>query len=387
LPAAPPQAELLLLLVAVALTASACNRGAANEPNGDGKAPAAMDAGAQRVTAREEALRAARVWRAPSIPISQVDFSQNPQTPHGFRSSEEVSCRFVIQKVGGTTPKFRCELPDGRIVKVKYGSGNPEPPAETAATRLLSALGFGADEMFVVRRVRCAGCPPFPFRALRCAAAIGTPSICFAGGMDYARVRTFEWAVIEHPIEAEVIEATEDQGWAWFELDKIDPAHGGSPRAEVDALRLLAVVLAHWDNKSANQRLICLPGGGEANGGCRTPLAMVQDLGATFGPLKLDLHNWRETPVWSDRATCTVSMQTLPFHGATFPDHRITEDGRQMLLGLVQQLSDAQLADLFTTSRVVAYDQVLAEARDAAVWVTVFRDKLRQIGDGPRCPQ
>ena len=74
---------------------------------------------------------------------------------------------------------------------------------------------------------------------------------------------------------------------------RIDPARGGSPRAEVDALRLLAVVLAHWDNKSANQRLICLPGGDRPDGGCTTPLAMMQDLGATFGPAKVDLHNWR----------------------------------------------------------------------------------------------
>jgi hypothetical protein len=380
---APPHTELVLLLIAIALT-SACGRGATK---GDGKTPAAMNAAAQRAAAREEALRAARVWRAPSIPISKMDFSQNPRTADGFRSSDEISCRFVVQKVSGTTPKFRCELPDGRIVKVKYGRGNPELPAEVAASRLLSALGFGADDMFVVRRVRCAGCPWFPFQALRCNAQIDMPSMCFAGGLDYTRVRTFDSAVIEQRIEGEVIEATEDQGWAWYELDTIDPAHGGSPRAEVDALRLLAVILAHWDNKNSNQRLICLPGGERADGGCRTPLAMVQDLGATFGPQKLELHNWRETPVWSDRATCTVSMKTLPYQGATFPDHHITEKGRRMLAGLLEQLSDAQLADLFSASRVIAYDQVLAEARDAATWVAAFRDKVTEIRDGPRCPQ
>jgi hypothetical protein len=188
-------------------------------------------------------------------------------------------------------------------------------------------------------------------------------------------------------MEGDVIEATDDQGWAWYELDNIDPARGGSTRAEVDALRLLAVLISHWDNKGANQRLVCLPGGSQGDGKCRTPVAMVQDLGATFGPLKLDLHNWRATPMWSDRATCTVSMKTMPYGGATFPDHRITEEGRQLLGGLLQQFSETQLADLFTASRIVGHDQVLAESRDASAWVTVFRSKVKQVVDGSQCPQ
>jgi len=47
-------------------------------------------------------------------------------------------------------------------VKVKYG-GTGEIPAEIAGTSLLRALGFGADRMYVVPRVRCYGCPRFPF--------------------------------------------------------------------------------------------------------------------------------------------------------------------------------------------------------------------------------
>ena len=55
-------------------------------------------------------------------------------------------------------------LPVGEELKVKYGRRNPEPWAEVAATRLLSALGFGADRMYVVARVHClAG--PIPPRA------------------------------------------------------------------------------------------------------------------------------------------------------------------------------------------------------------------------------
>ena len=63
--------------------------------------------------------------------------------------------------MGGTTPKFDCELAGNGVIRVKYGRGNPELHAEIAATRLLSALGFGADQMYVVERAlrRLSGVP------------------------------------------------------------------------------------------------------------------------------------------------------------------------------------------------------------------------------------
>lgn len=369
--------ELTLLAIAIALTTVACGEPAAagNTPAADGKA-----------AVRDEALRAARVWQPPSVPIPLVDFAENPPAANGFQSSDEVACRFVVQKMGGTTPKFYCQLADGRIVKVKYGAGNPETHAEVAATRLLEALGFGADRMFVVRTVRCAGCPRLPFPALKCYARTGIERICFAGGIDYAGVTTFDSVVIEQRMAGSVIEGYEDQGWAWFELDRIDPAAGGSPRADVDALRLFALLIAHWDNKGANQRLVCPPGRERPDGRCSMPLAIVQDAGATFGPLKIELQNWRSTPVWTDRATCTVGMSAMPYQGATFPERRISEQGRLKLAGLLEQISEPQLVDLFTGSGFVVYDQITAEARDPLAWARAFQDKVRQIKDGPACP-
>jgi hypothetical protein len=336
--------------------------------------------------AREAALRSARVWRPPSVPVSQADLAANPRGPGSFQATDDVSCRLVIGKLSGLTPKFHCEMPDGEVLKVKYGASNGELSAEVAGSRLLAALGFGADAMYVVRKVRCRGCSRFPFRSLQCLEATGMKGPCylFAGEQD---VVEFDTVVIERPLAGEEIESGDDEGWAWYELEKIDPASGGSPRAEVDALRLLAVVLAHWDNKSGNQRIICLPGGERPGGGCTTPLAMIHDLGATFGPTRIDLPNWRRSPVWADRATCTVSMKTLPYAGATFPDWRISEGGRLMLLGLLEQLSTEQLTGLFTASRMVEYDHMLADARSAAAWTQAFQDKVRQIKDGGSCPQ
>lgn len=336
--------------------------------------------------AREQALAAARVWTAPALPIGQFDFRENPPGPGAIRADEELACTFRIEPVGGTTSKFYCELPSGELVKVKYGSINPELHAEVAATRLLTALGFGTDRMYVVKRVRCAGCPAFPFQALKCLKKIDMKAACFPGGIDTTRVVDFDTAVIERRIEGRKIEGTQDQGWAWYELDKVDAAQGGSPLAQLDALRLLAVVLAHWDNKSENQRLICPPDAEREGGGCSRPVAIVQDLGATFGPKKVDLHNWRNYPVWTDPAACAISMKSLPYAGATFVDRKISEAGRALLLGWLEQLTDQQLRDLFEGSHITDYDQVTAEARSADVWVAAFKDKVAQIRKGGPCP-
>jgi hypothetical protein len=334
--------------------------------------------------ARESALASARVWREPDVPVSEARLDANPAGR--WRPTDEVTCSFVFQPVGGMTPKFECQLPGGEIVKVKYGRSNEELYTEVAATRLISALGFGSDRMFVVRSVRCAGCPAYPYVALQCLSRTGLRGPCAAAAWSFSDERRFEHVVLERRMPGETIEAHDGQGWAWFELDKIDPARGGSTREEVDALRLLAVFLAHWDNKSANQRLVCRPGGEQPDGSCAAPFAIMHDVGGTFGPAKLDLYNWRRHPVWADATTCRVSMKTLPFQGGTFPDGHISEAGRRKLLALLEQLSQRQIEELFTGSRMTQYDSVSVESRNARLWVRAFQDKVRQIRQAGPCP-
>ena len=331
---------------------------------------------------REAALAAARVWSAPAVPIGQAPLSANPTDKRS--ATDVVECRFLPEPVNGATPKFNCQLADGEIVKVKYGRSNAEIRAEVAATRLMSALGFGADAMYAVRSVRCAGCPAFPFYALRCLEATGSRAIC-VDLVDAPEVTEFEDAVIERRLGGEKIEAVDDQGWAWFELDKIDPARGGASRAEVDAFRLMAVLLAHWDNKAPNQRLECASPENAASGACARPLAMMQDLGSTFGPSKVDLHNWRRTPMWSDARACRVSMKQLPWNGATFPDAEVSEEGRQFALGLLTQLSRDQLETLFTTSGITSFDSINVDGRSARAWARAFMDKIDQIRQAGPC--
>jgi hypothetical protein len=385
-----PLARLLLVML-MAAAAIRCGSGS-DTPATVGEAKAATTASGSAIDSyraqrlRDDALARARVWNAPAVSIGEAELERNREGPGSFGDDQEVVCRFRPDPINGLTPKFYCELPGPDIVKVKYGSTNAELRAEVAATRLLEALGFGADRVYVVRQVECAGCPLFPFSSLKCVQRTGMKAACFPGGIDHSSSNVFESAVIERKLPGRSIEGHDSQGWAWYELDRIDPARGGSSLAEVDALRLLAVVLAHWDNKAENQRLICPPDAEAPDGTCSRPMAIVQDLGATFGPTKVDLNNWRHYRVWADSTTCTVSMKALPFQGATFPDRRISEAGRTFLLGLLEQLSDEQLRGLFSGSLITQYQQITAEARNPDSWVRAFRDKVQQIRDAGPCP-
>ena len=118
----------------------------------------------------------------------------------------------------------------------------------------------------------------------------------------------------------------EEEGWAFHDLSNVDPSVGGATRAEVDALRLMAMFLNHWDNKASNESLVC-----PSAAGCDHPLAIMQDVGSTFGPKKVNIDSWSETPIWKDAASCTLSMEDLPYDGGTFADVRISEEGRLLL--------------------------------------------------------
>ena len=120
---------------------------------------------AKEWAARNDALTRARIFRDEPFDAASIDFAADPN--RGVVDPTLTSCKYKPDEVSGTTPKFDCELPNGEKIKVKYG-WTQEIPSETAATRLLHALGFGADRVSRVETVRCYGCPfqPFHTRAL-----------------------------------------------------------------------------------------------------------------------------------------------------------------------------------------------------------------------------
>jgi hypothetical protein len=377
-------ATLLTLTSAMTIAAASMSpqkpaQGAAAPKSGEGgKTPPK----AKTVTPedRRDALSRAQVWRTPP-PIAHAQLGADPKQPR------EISCTFEITQLGGTAPKFDCRLDNGDRIRVKYGR-SPEVHSEVASAKLLHALGFGADNVIMVDKVRCYGCPAEPFVTMKTLGFAGAEKL-YGKVMDTSSVKEFEWAAVERRHYGRPIETEELEGWAFFELDLIDAKKGGAPRAHVDALRLLAVFLSHWDNKSENQRLVCLSESDWPDGGkCSRPFAMLQDVGSAWGPRKVDLPEWEKMPLWSDRAGCTTSMDSLPYHGATFNPVTISEAGRKHLAGLLSQLTDQQITGMFRTARFDQSAGLLGgHAAPISEWVRVFRAKVGQITEGPSCPR
>jgi hypothetical protein len=282
----------------------------------------------------------------------------------------------------GTSSKFDCALRDGEVVRVKYGR-EPEIHAEVAAAHLLSALGYAADRVYMIPSLRCYGCPSNPFVAMRILDLLGihgSAGRVLTGPADYA---DFEWVAVERKFAGTPIENDERKGWAWWELNKVR-----APIAELDALRLVAVFLAHWDNKEDNQRLVCVDATPHAaDQACADSLLMLQDLGSTFGPAKVNVAQWEATPIWSDRATCTVSMRALPYQGSTFPDARISDAARVRIGRDLASFTDAELRDWLAAARFPEFYTPTDDERDLAIWTRAYRHRVDQILNGGPCPQ
>jgi hypothetical protein len=328
-------------------------------------------------SARQAALRHAQVWLPTDV--ASMDIRTGPVGPGSAAEGETLFCDYVSKKMNGKSPKFTCRLDSAREIKVKYGRDNGEVYGEVAATRLLWALGFGADWMYPVR-VACRGCPP----------ALG-------GRGDATGQRFFDVAAVEHKMPGHAIVTSGGEGWSWTELDIVDESAGGAPRSQVDALKLLAALLQHTDSKPEQQRLVCLePASGSSEEPCRTPFLMISDLGLTFGRANIfnqnslgsvNFERWAKTNVWKDRDRCVANLSKSAT--GTLENPAISEAGRSFLADLLQQLTDRQLRDLFEVAR---FDQRpraphKENTRPASIdeWLAAFKQKREEIL-GARCP-
>ncbi len=333
---------------------------------------------------RKQYLQKGKVWHKTDIPM--MDIMAGPRNEISVSPEQEVACKFVEPKTRSTgfSPKFKCKLNDGPMVRVKYSSR--ETYSEIAATRLLWALGFYTDEVYPVK-LRCLGCPA------------KNPS---HPAKDEPRIEmVFEDAIIERNFPGEEIGEFGDEGWKWGELDQVDAKFGGSSRAEVDALKLISVFLQHTDSKPSQQRLACYPNDQSHHlwhQTCQQSVLMVQDLGAAFGMSapkveafsSIYLRGWESEPIWKtqseekEKGNCVGNV--VPSLGGDLRDPEISEAGRKFLSDLLNQLTDQQIANLFIVARAEKIDETLLDQgheREVTIddWVRVFKRKRQEIND------
>ena len=326
-------------------------------------------------------IRRAQVWRP--IDTASLDIVRGPEGPGALPFDAEVECDYVEGPLSGNTPKFLCRDGD-KTYKVKYGEGNGEVYAEAAASRLFWALGFGSDAIYPVQVV-CRGCPMDPWL-----------------WKTKARVERREYprATIERRFEAETIESKSAGGWSWHELDLVDPAAGGAPVAHRDALKLLAVLVQHGDNKPEQQRLVCLPGGLRRDGRgerCDKPYLLVADVGGTFGQAgemagekaKMRFGLWTAKGVFKEGPGCVGDLDANLRGELQYPE--ISEAGRAFLAERLALLTDRQIRDLFVVARAATRRETIEEGgvrREVTLddWVAAFKEKRREIAER-RCPR
>jgi hypothetical protein len=321
-------------------------------------------------SSRRSALEHAQVWAKTDVPA--MDLRAGPPGEGSLEPFAQISCAYVERKMQGASPKFTCELAPGDEVKIKYGADNREVAGVVAATRLLWALGFGADRWYPVS-VTCHGCPTDARRDAR-----GTTTDT-----------TFETAALERKASGKTMEAKADEGWKWPELDLVNPAAGGAPSAQRDALKLLAVMLQHTDTKAQQQRLVCTtkPAPGDNGEDCATPVLLLHDVGLTFGKATLlnrvhvagvNFREWSTQPIWKDAGRCIGNLAKS--WTGTLDNPAIREPGRRFLADLLAQLTDSQLVDLFEVARFPLISHVPVEE-----WIRVFKHKRQEIA-GVTCP-
>ena len=362
---------------------------------------------------RLDAMHAAALFQPKAV--SEADIMKGPEQDKKqfqLHYNDKVTCDFATpgSKMGGKTPKFACKITrvesvdgqvqtltsgmDGEPVKVKFGADDNEVYAEVVSTRLMWALGYYADSWFPVR-VECSNCPENVI-----------------SGSGPTGMHTFDPATIvyKYPGHKMYEQGKEEEGWSWKELDTAN----GRPTYERDGLKLLGAFIKHSDNKPPQQRLTCDKVKVDEKTQpytttCNKSIMLVQDVGATFGgggwftsntSAKMNLKIWSSKKLWNKVGTdgapkqCEAALRkSLTAHDG-LDNPKISEEGRRFDAGLMCQLSDKQIEDLFRSARAAAMPEYhnsdgsfkpgVDEASVIKQWVEAFKQKREDLAKG-RC--
>jgi hypothetical protein len=288
---------------------------------------------------------AAVLWRAPQdLKARNLRYG-----PAGLAGQPKGRFRFIEEDKDGTNPKFVVE--DGHGVRWKAKLGE-EARSETAATRLLWAVGYFSDESYYLPQMRVSGLPQLK-RGQEFVSANGT-------------VRGVRLERVDKGIK-------KVGNWSWSD----NPFAGTK---EFDGLRIMMALLNNWDLKNSNNGIYNVRG--------RELHYVVTDLGATFGKTggnwsrsKSDVQDFVKSKFIEEVEPTKVDLVmntrppllyavALPYFYKRSRMETVTEDipfaHARWLGGWLAKLSTAQISDAFrgagyTPSEMTAYTRKIQE--------------------------
>jgi len=173
--------------------------------------------------------------------VSALDL---PDGPGGKSRQPGTNLVFIKENKGGTSPKFEVVDENGTNWKVKLGH---EAKSETAATRLVRAAGYHADEDYYLPQIRVQGMKPL------------------SRGQEYV---SDGGIVREARLERQDGGEKSKKNWSWYD----NPFIG---TREFNGLRVMMALINNWDLKEDNNAVY------DANGA--EGRYVISDLGASLG--------------------------------------------------------------------------------------------------------
>ena len=286
--------------------------------------------------------KAVTLWRQPS----DIKTRNLLYGPGGQAGQPRAPFTFVEEDRGGTNPKFVVKDARGVLWKVKLAE---EAKPETAATRLLWAVGYFSDITYYLPRLRVARLPKL---------SRGEKYVSPDGTIHGARFeRSFKKL----------------DDWSWFD----NPFVGSR---EFDGLRVMMALMNKWDLKQQNNGIYSV--------GDRELRYVVSDIGDTFGKTGGDWTRSKgnlEDYVGSrfiDKVTRTevdlvlnsrppaLYAVAVPYYVKRVKMEKVSEDiprSHARWIGQwLAQLSDSQIRDAFraagyTPGEVSAYSRKVRE--------------------------
>ena len=283
--------------------------------------------------------------------------------PGSAELSPKPPFRFIKEVKEGGMPKFEVEDARGTKWRVKLG---PEAQAETAATRLVWAAGYNAEESYYLKRAQIDGMKKL------------------SRGQKFVQGDSVVGARFE-PRRKDVERGPE---WSW----RNNPYKG---TRELNGLKTMMVVLGNWDVFKKNNRVLHDKNTDEAR-------YTVTDLGATMGAVggiggrrsKNNVNDYSRARIVSrvegDKVKFNYNLRPRRFgwlsvvyppylirqHRATTTMNKVPVQDAAWLGNRLSQLSDDQLRDAF---RAAGYDRGAQEAYVRALRHRI--DELAKLSD------